>query len=45
MHSIVIVSVCTYISFMSLTDDFISVRSKAAVLLVNTVVGEVNESV
>ena len=42
MHSIVIVSVCMYIPFMSLTDGFISVRSKAGVLLV---VGEVNESV
>ena len=45
MHSIAIVSVCTYVPFMTLTDGFIGVRSKAAVLLVNTVVGKVNESV
>ena len=30
---------------MSLTDGFISVRGKAAVLLVDAVVGEVNETV
>ena len=33
------------IPFVSLTDRFISVRRKAAVLLVNTVIGEVNKTV
>ena len=40
-----IISCISYIPFVSLTDRFIGVRGKAAVLLVNTVIREVNKTV